>query len=363
MYEKKQARRILDDIDLNLSGLCVYTEAATGAYCVTAGLAAMAGAEPVYALARDSRFGNADEAAKATLQFARDAGVEDRLRIVSEKSPTHFSQADIVTNSGHVRPIDANIIGSLKATAVVPLMYEAWEYRPQDLDLATCRDKGIPVVGTNESHPVVGILDYLGMMAVKLLVDGGIDIAGTRIAIWSDNKFCAYIAPAFVQAGADVSVSCPLPEWQDLNGHAETLRYVSEPGQLRENLHAFQDVDVVILVMSPNGSIWVGEREESVIPADDLAEVAPGATVAQFWGAVHRGKLLDAGLQALPAIEPSRGHMGILPSELGAIPMLRMQSGGLKVGEIMARARLSGAEPREAEQLSVNAGFGQIIPA
>ena len=36
-------------------------------------------------------------------------------------------EADVVTNSGHVRPIDAETVAWMKPTAVVPLMYEAWE--------------------------------------------------------------------------------------------------------------------------------------------------------------------------------------------------------------------------------------------
>ena len=65
------------------------------------------------------------------------------------------AQADIITNSGHVRPIDAEMIGWMKPTAVIPLMYEAWEFRDADLDLAACQRRGIVVAGTNERHPAI----------------------------------------------------------------------------------------------------------------------------------------------------------------------------------------------------------------
>ena len=63
--------------------------------------------------------------------------------------------ADIVTNSGHVRPIDARIAGWMRPDAVVPLMFEAWEIDMgrDDVDLAALRDRGIRYAGTNERHP------------------------------------------------------------------------------------------------------------------------------------------------------------------------------------------------------------------
>lgn len=361
IHTLKCAQRLIQATQLDLSDLVVYTEAATGGYAVTAGLAAMSGSKRVFALARDSHCGTAAEAAEATLHFARMAGVEERIEIVEEKRNRDLMLADIVTNSGHVRPIDRQTIETLKVTVAIPLMYEAWEYRPEDLDLRACRDRGIPVAGTDEAHPAVGILSYLGLMAVKLLLDGGVEVAGTRMAVWSDNKFCRYVVPALVRNGAEVLLSCPDRIWQSLTRQTVGVQRVGDLAQLPRQMGAFEGVDAVVLVMSPSDAIWVGESGKSVVASAELARVASGAAIAQFWGSVDRRALSMAGLRSLPLKTPDPQHMGILPSDLGLVPMLRLQTGGLKVGEFMARARLGGADHKDAEQLAVNQGYGQLL--
>jgi len=38
-----------------------------------------------------------------------------------------------------------------------------------------------------------------------------------------------------------------------------------------------------------------------------------------------------------PPDEPAKGHMAVLPSAIGPEPIVRLQAGGLKVGEVLAR--------------------------
>jgi hypothetical protein len=58
------------------------------------------------------------------------------------------------------------MISWMKPTAVIPLMFEAWEFRPSDLELAAAQQRGILVAGTNERHPDVDVFSFLGIMAV-----------------------------------------------------------------------------------------------------------------------------------------------------------------------------------------------------
>src|SRR5712692_5740796 len=117
---------------LDLSGAVVFTEAASGPYVVTPLLAALAGAKKVFALARTTGYGSREDVASQTFELADLFGGRGRIEIVSEKSFDVLRQADIVTNSGHLRPLDAKTIRALKPTAVIPLMYEAWEFREDD---------------------------------------------------------------------------------------------------------------------------------------------------------------------------------------------------------------------------------------
>jgi hypothetical protein len=59
--------------------------------------------------------------------------------------------------------------------------------------------------------------------------------------------------------------------------------------------------------------------------------------VAQYWGDVDRAALAAAGASVWPEHAPPPGHMGILPSGVGPEPIVRLQAGGLKVGEVLLR--------------------------
>lgn len=357
----KRAKQIIEAIGLDLTDLCVYTEAATGGYCVTPVLAALAGARRVFALAKDSRFGTAEQAFAATGAFARLAGVLEGMTFVTDKRPIDLSEVDILTNSGHIRPIDQATIAWLKPTAVVSLMYEAWEFRAPDLDLQACNARGIAVAGTDESHPLAGIRDFLGIMALKLLLDGGIEVVGTQVLIWSDNRFWSDIASTLAAVGAEVSIVCPHELWHTSSGAGLGIRYIGDVDDLPQRIDHMAGAETLILVMSPTDTVWIGQKGQAVVEVEALATVAPGVCVAQFCGAVDRDALQENGLRAIPDEEPPPQHMGVLPSDLGLVPMLRLQAGGLKVGELMARQRLAGSSPQAAVDRVVEAGFGQRL--
>ena len=95
-----------------MRGRVVVTEAATGAYGVTPVLAALAGAREVHAVAGDSRFGTAEEAIASTENLAAAAGVGDRIELLTSKDAAPLEDADIVTNSGHLRPLDGPTVAA-----------------------------------------------------------------------------------------------------------------------------------------------------------------------------------------------------------------------------------------------------------
>jgi len=59
--------------------------------------------------------------------------------------------------------------------------------------------------------------------------------------------------------------------------------------------------------------------------------------VVQYWGDVDRKALAHARIPVWPPQEPTAGHMGVLLSAIGPEPIVRLQAGGLKVGEVLAR--------------------------
>jgi hypothetical protein len=302
---------------LDLSGRTVLTEAASGPYEVTAVLAAMAGAD-VYALANGTRYASAAELREGTEELAKLAGVAGQVELVGHKSKAVVGEADIVTNSGQIRPIDAQLVSGLKPSAVIPLMYESWECRGADVDLGACRSRGIAVAGTNETHPAVDVFSFLGPMAVKQLHDAGIAVYGSRIAVLCDNPFASYLTDYLGRSGAEaiaMATLAPMP----LAGRWDAILLALTPG--------------------PGPVLTVAD-------ARLLAGQAPGAAVIQYWGDADRDALASAGVPVWPPDPPGRGHMGVLPSAVGPEPVVRLQAGGLKVGEVLARG-LDNATPAE----------------
>lgn len=319
---------------LDLRGRAVYTEAASGAYVVTPILAAMAGAEVVTAETRDSRYGSVDAIATWTREVAAAAGVADRIRVVNGKSWEDLERADIVTNSGFVRPLSADLIERLKPTAVIPLMYESWEFRPDDLDLGACRGKGIAVAGTNECHPALDVFSYLGPLTVRLLQDAGWDVSGSRFLLLCDNPFRPYIGEHLVQAGATV-----------------------EHQEIADDSVSKADYDAVLVAMKP--------QSQPILDREGMKRIArsrPTPGVVQVWGDIDRTAASEWGIPVWPVVAPPPGHMGILLSEIGPDPIIRLQSGGLKVGEVLSRSRVELAHSAEAaEKEAERSGWGQIL--
>jgi hypothetical protein len=318
---------------LDLSGTIVLTEAATGAYVVTPVLAAMAGARRVFGVTYPSRHGSVDDVASQTMELAKCAGVQAQIEIITDKTPEVVSLADIVTNSGHLRPLDSKTIDWMKPSAALPLMYEAWEFRHKDVDLDACVRKGICVAGTNERHPAIDVFSFLGIMAVRLLLDASISVVGSRILLVCDNVFVSYLQDGLARAGAQVDIV------SDVRDPVPTETY---------------DVIVVALRLKLEPSLARSD-------ADVLAARFPDTLIAQFWGDLERSVFLQAGVPVWPPAAPAAGHMGILPSEVGPEPVIRLQTGGLKVGEVLWRARLADLSPVESVSAVERSGFGQRV--
>jgi hypothetical protein len=303
-------RESVERCRLDLGGLEVFTEAATGAYAVTPVLSALAGAARVYALTRSTPYGTVAEVTALTAALAEKVGVGGRIEIVTEKRSDLLARADVITNSGHVRPIDRRTVEQLKPGAAVPLMYESWELRPGEVDLGACRERGVRVAGTNERHPAVDVFSYLGVMAVKLLLDAGVAAYRSRVLVVCDNPFAPFIRRGLEAAQARVELTDALTSDLDFDG-----------------------LDAVLVATMPQPGVAVGRAEAELIAAR-----CPWAVVCQYWGDLDRAALGAVGVPYWPADGPRPGHMGVLPSALGPEPIVRLQAGGLKVAEVLLRA-------------------------
>jgi uncharacterized protein YbjT (DUF2867 family) len=75
------AQNAVKRVALDLQDVTVLTEAAIGAYGVTAPIAALAGAKHVFAVARDSQYGTAEQAGTWTRHLASLLGVEKGISV------------------------------------------------------------------------------------------------------------------------------------------------------------------------------------------------------------------------------------------------------------------------------------------
>lgn len=309
-----KVRRAVTDLELDLHERVVLTEAATGAYVVTPVIAALAGAK-VFACARPSRHGSVADVVDQTRALTRELRLEDdAVTIVETVPPEVVAQSDVITNSGHLRPLGEDVLRHARADAVVPLMYEAWEERPGDVDLDYLRIRGIRVPATNERHPAVGVFDYLGELAIGQIHRAGLSLSRNRFVLLCNNPFGPWLAEALRPLCADLVV---LTSVDELLARLPLL-----------------DVSGLVLALYPFDQEWVGPDQP--LTSGLLADRLPGATLLRFSGHVDESSLRARGVSHFPA-SVQRGHMGVLMSDIGPDPVVQLQAGGLKAAELALR--------------------------
>jgi hypothetical protein len=337
---------------LDLSDLVVLTEGAPNYYGTTPVIAALARAKKVYALVKDPT--HRLVAQRYVERLCQVAETHCNIEVVAAKRAEIVSEADIVTNTGPVRPIDARMVSLMKNTAVVPLMYETWERRSEDVDIDACKRRGVVVIGTDEEK--AGVFRYIGVMAIRQLLDAGIEIVGCRIVVRASNRFGSYVMRALSRLGARVFAVCSL-SCSDLS---ETMARKAGTS-LRDSIarRFLAGADALVVVTNPQDGVIVGRRGE--VTGAMLHRLSPGITVAQFTGLVDRFDLRRTGVAYVPPSDPGRGHMGITAGSLGPIPRIALHTASLRVAEVAVRARLSGVGPASAAELACRKSLGQLI--
>lgn len=334
MHNSQLLRELVAQFDLSLDGLNVYTEAASGHYAYGPVLAALAGAKHVTAQVRNSRFGSAQDIVSITRQLAASYGVGDVIECVDRRSFPHLARADIVTNSGHVRPIDRELIDALKPTAVIPLMWETWEFRESDFDLARCRERGILVLGTNERADPCDMRQFIGLSGLKLLLELGYD-GGAVLVLGNSPLPGATLVDTFRRLGLKVTWVSDDPAadmpYCDLGSHfaAQGIKYTH-----------------LLVAEHHNSTLLLGQG--GLLHFELITSINPSLQIGLMCGNVDAMGLRASGLQFLPELIAPFGFMSYQPAALGPRPVLTLYAAGLKVGEQMARARLSGQQPGQA---------------
>jgi hypothetical protein len=335
---------LVERFGLDLSGLAVYTEAASGPYLLAPVLTALAGARRVYAVTRDSRHAPADAVVEATLDAASRWGVANVVDVGVGRQAAWVADADVFTNSGFVRPIDAAMVHRMKPTAVVSLMWETWEFREEDLDLAACRQRGVLVLGTDEGRPPCDMRGYSALLAIKLLFELGLEGHGSRTLLLGGQPTLAVAMERGLSA-----LGVPVTRFGGCGGRPYDA--------LAEHFLAYGgNYDALLVAEHEDPRCLLGA--DGLIGFETIHRVNPALAIGVVAGAVDSAGLRQSGLRHVPAEIQPFGHMSYQPYELGPRPVLELFAAGLAVGQAMARARLAGAAPRDAARCAL-----EVAPA
>ena len=329
---ERLCHRAVRVMDIDLAGMRVLTEAATGPFAATAVIAALAGAD-VVAVARDSHWGKAKTAIDATASLAERVGVLDRIAFRVGEGHEFANGCDIVTNLGFIRPIDARTIGVLSPYAVVSLMWEPWEFRSGDIDRNALNAYGVPLIGTNENHPEVRTLAYLGPTVGRLLLEVHIEIVRAHILVMGSDPFGSVVAGWLSRAGAMVK-SATWNTW-------------------REVLIANRPWDALVLVEHLEMSTVIGADDATFLKI--LAE--DGVPIVRLCGLVERESILSAGVTLFPDMDVIAGVMAVTTAYAGPRPVIDLHAAGLKVGGLIVAARRNGANLKNAIAAAVSSGY------
>lgn len=325
MREVQLIREAIAAFELDLTGLTVFTEAATGYFRCTAAIALAAGAARVLAIAKSSHHGSIASARDAVTQLVRELGVERGLSLVDNAD--QIAEADIVTNTGFVRPITDDVVSRMRRDAVIPLMWETWEFRPADLDLRACLERDILVLGTNEDDPRLQTKVLVGVVAERLLQQAEVTIAGAAIVVLGGGVFGSSIGRRLDAMGARVSIRCAGP----LDGDVAHLRSAVPWRDL---------VDVSALVVADHESTHLLVGPAGELSVQDLVAANSNLTVVHVSGLIDAPGIRAAGCRLMPGIIARAPRtMSLTTSYLGPHPVIQLHTAGLRVGQIMARER------------------------
>jgi hypothetical protein len=319
-------KKQIEALNLDLHGRTVLTEAATGAYVVTPIIAALAGAR-VFAFSKTTHYGTVEDVFANTRAILNNAGVACNIEFIDKITPEIISQADVITNSGHLRPLNEELLQHAKDSVVIPLMYEAWEFRDADLDIKYIQQRGFRIGATNERHQDVDVFNYLGDMAIKQIFDAGICPYRNKFVLLCNNDFGPYIAKVVARLCDGVGV-IDKPENAD-KYKFENVDFIGNFPNVNIP-EKYRDAEAVIFTAYPFDFTWIGK--DSPINIQELKQNFQNPLMLRYAGDVDSEMLKNEGIRYFPEFVKS-GHMGVLPSAIGFDPIIRLQSGGLKVAE------------------------------
>lgn len=307
-------KRVKSLLNIDFSDKIVLTEVGSNNYLFAPIIPAMSNAKQVLALAKDSKYGMANNIISNCKELLSDLKLGEKVTFYINEIPEDIiASADVITNSGNLRPLDMNFLANAKSEVVIPLMYEKWEFRDSDLDLEFCRQKGIRVAGTWENHPSLKIFNYVGPLAAKMIFEAGFEIYQNKIIIWSDDHFGRVVSEYLTSMGANCIVT----------SNNETM--ISE----------IVDTDIVYVCNYDESADY---SSDEVINFDRLLQINKKFAVVHLYGEFELNNCLERFAKFYPEKNGTARTMSFTLDHVGDYPSLALLTAGFKVGECLLKS-------------------------
>ena len=350
---KRLLREHIERFELDLSGLIIFTEAASGYYMLTPAMCQMAGAKHVHALARTSRYGTADEVISASRKLMAELDCGKNITFHFTKNVKALGESDIIMNAGAVRPIDEYIVGLLKPTAVVPLMWETWEFRPEELDIKACKARGILVMGTDEIE--LDRFPFAGYLPLKLLFQSDVEVFKSKLLLIGSGRSGTGMATVFHKNGFDF-------KWVnfDSNLPSELKKYQIDYRDKGSLLKYISQVDAVVCFEHLHNRPVIAQ--DGIFSPQEMHAANDSLVLVHVSGVIDFDEIMKQGVRIHPGVRVPFGTMSIGTWEMGPRSIIELTMAGIKVGEAMARARLSGMTISESASWAMEHSLAQDFP-
>ncbi|MBT7852675.1 MAG: hypothetical protein HN675_05090 [Opitutae bacterium] len=297
----------------------------------------MAGAERVVAVGRNSQWGSFNNISAHIRSLAKASHCPDVIELTDQPPTAYARCANIVTNLGFVRPINSELVALLPFDAAILLMWEPWEFRQGEVDLDACRERGLPVLGTNEKHPRLRIFNYLPRLAEQLLFERNIEVERSRLLLVSSHPFAQSLEKGLIASGAEIYFFDPT---QDSNWSTPATSLIPE-------------VDALVIADHRSHSMVIGGDG---LNAATLVEA--GVEIIHICGVVDETSLASVGLAKHPERLVSQGVMTVTTDYLGPRPVIDLHAAGLAVGSELVKCLRAGDDETTARAKIVARGLG-----
>jgi hypothetical protein len=308
-------------LNLNLKELTVLTEIGSSYYFYLPFIAALSGAKKVYAWTSNNNYFDCYQIVNEAKELAKKLNLQDLIEFSINKRPyNHIANADIITNSGFIRPLDENFLRKCKRNVAISLMFEAWELREKDIDIEYCKQNLLKVGGIWENHPDLEIFEAVGPLAIKLAMEAGNEIYQNKIIIWSEDEFGVVTKKYFEKL------------------RAKSVILTVNNKDVYDNLH---DADFIYFCPNHEQRVIFGKEINAILDIDKIKSINPNISIVHLYGAFDYNSLKETGVKIYPPQDGKAEIMSRTLTYLGMKPSLNLLIGGLKVGDEIKNNKIS----------------------